>query len=205
MSTPIVRISRTQAWRDGFIRERGYRCHYCNRFAASVDVGPDGKPWHVEHMEALANGGADDESNLTLSCERCNSLKGVLSYENFKQYAAALFWVGEPKRIGDQDLSSLMAAYLRSTDGEWFYAVPESGGSGTVRLHSLASHELGIESDFSIAEVSIRGSTSRPAMGDADFIVLAHRLMPQLVAEVHMLRAELTAALSDSQATPDAA
>lgn len=190
MSSPIVRISRSASWRQDFIRGCSYRCHYCNRFAGSVEVGPEGKPWHVEHMDALANGGADDETNLTLACERCNSLKGTLTYANFKEYAQALFWVGEPKRISDQDLSHLMAAYLKSTDGEWFYATPESRDAGTVRLHSLPKHELGIESDFSIAEISIRGSTSKPAMGDADFIVLAHRLMPQLVAEVHLLRAE---------------
>ena len=43
----IAWISRPQPWREEFIRSHDYRCHYCNRFAGSVDVGPDGKPWHV--------------------------------------------------------------------------------------------------------------------------------------------------------------
>lgn len=204
MSTPIVRISRTQAWREEFIRSHSYRCHYCNRFAASVDGGPDGKPWHVEHMEALANGGADDESNLTLSCERCNSIKHTLPYATFKEYARSFFWEGEPKRINDQDLNGLMTAYLRTTGGDWFYSVPESA-TGPVRLHSLPSHELGIESADYIAEISTTGMTSKPAMGDANFIVLAHRLMPKLIAEIHLQRAELAQLRGDSQATPDAA
>ena len=155
-------------------------------------------------MEALANGGADAEENLTLACERCNSLKHTLPYGNFRQYAQALFWEGEPKRLGPRDLESLMTAYLSTPDGEWFYSVPDSN-VGTVRLHSLPSHELAVESGCYIAEISIQGTTSRRATGDADFIVLAHRLMPQLVAELHILRAELAEARGETQATEDAA
>lgn len=204
MSNPIVRISRSQSWRHEFIRAHDYRCHYCNRFAGSVEVGPDGKPWTVEHMHALANGGPDVEENLTLACERCNSLKGTLPYDNFKQYARTLFWVGETKRLRARDLESLMSAYMRTTDGDWFYSTP-TPDNGFVRLHALPSHELGIETDFYIAEINTRGSTSRPAMGDADFIVLAHRLLPQLVAELHILRAELDEARGETQATDPAA
>lgn len=195
MPERIARIARPLSWRHRFIRDHDYRCHYCNRFAGTVEVGPDGKPWHVDHMEALAGGGADAEENLTLACERCNTLKHTLPYANFKEYAAALFWVGEPRRISDDDLDQLMAAFLRTTDGEWFYSMPEAGAGTTVRLHALPGHELGIEAE-GIAEISIAGSTSKPAMGDADFIVLAHRLMPQMVAEIHLLRSELQAAKS---------
>lgn len=191
-SSPTVRISRPTSWRHDFIRAHNYRCHYCNRFAGSVDAGPDGKPWHVEHMNALANGGQDAEENLTLACERCNSLKHTLAYENFREYARAIFWVGEPERINDQELNHLMGAYLRSTHGDWFYAVP-AGEAETVRLHALLSQELAVETGGCIAEIGIRGTTSKPAMGDADFIVLAHRLMPRLVAEIHLQRAELQA------------
>lgn len=205
MPEKIVRISRPLSWRHEFIRQHGYRCHYCNRFARSVDVGPDGKPWHVDHMEALAAGGEDVEENLTLACERCNSIKHTLPYGNFKQYARAFFWEGDPKRITDQDLDSLMTAYLHSTYGEWFYTVPEEDSRGLVRLHALPAVELGIEEAGYIAEISIRGTTSKPAMDDADFIVLAHRLMGPLVAEIHLLRAELAELRGDSQAATDAA
>lgn len=193
MPERIARIQRPLAWRHQFIRDHDYRCHYCNRFAGAVEVGPDGKPWHVDHMNALAAGGEDVEENLTLACERCNSLKHTLPYENFKQYAAAAFWVGEPKRISDDDLNYLVSAFLKTTDGEWFYS--ESVGTGKVKLHALAKHELGVEPE-GFGEISIVGSTSKPSMGDADFIVLAHRLMPQLVAEIHLLRSELQATKS---------
>jgi hypothetical protein len=194
MAERIARIARPLSWRHQFIRDHDYRCHYCNRFAGSVDVGPDGKPWHVDHMNALAAGGEDVEENLTLACERCNSLKYTLPYANFKEYAATLFWASEPRRISDDDLSQLMAAFLRTTDGEWFYT--EAADAGMVRLHSLAKQELGVEFDGPIAEIDIRGSTSKPSRSNADFIVLAHRLMPQLVAEVHLLRNELQATKS---------
>lgn len=205
MPEKIVRISRPLSWRHEFIRQHDYRCHYCNRFAGSVEVGPDGKPWHVDHMDALAAGGEDVEENLTLACERCNSLKHTLPYGNFKQYARAFFWEDAPKRVTDHDLSTLMAAYLHSSYGDWFYSVPDTDTDGLVRLYTLPAHEVGIESAAYIAEINTRGSTSKPAMGDADFIVLAHRLLPQLVAEIHLLRAELAEARGDSQATTDAA
>lgn len=204
MTEKIARISRPQSWRHEFIRSHDYRCHYCNRFAGSVDAGPDGKPWHVEHMDALAEGGADAEENLTLACERCNSIKHTLPYANFKQYARSFLWDEDPKRVSDSDLNTLMTAYLRSTDGDWFYVTPEED-TGAVRLHTFLSHELGMESAGFFAEINIRGSTSKPAMGDADFIVLAHRLMPGLVAELHTLRAELALLRGDTQATTDAA
>ena len=202
MPEKIARIQRPLAWRHEFIRSHDYRCHYCNRFAGSVEVGPDGKPWHVEHMDALAAGGEDVEENLTLACERCNSLKHTLPYGNFKQYAKACFWEGEPERISDQELDHFATTYLHTRYGSWFYS---DSTDGSVRLYALPAHELGIESADYIAEVSTAGMTSKPAMGDANFIVLAHRLAPKFIAEIHLLRAELAALRGDPQATPDAA
>lgn len=202
MPEKIARIQRPLSWRHEFIRSHDYRCHYCNRFAGSVEVGPDGKPWHVEHMDALATGGEDVEENLTLACERCNSLKHTLPYEGFKKYARALFWEGEPERISDHDLNSLATAYLHSRGGSWFYS---DSADGMVRLYALPAHELGLEAADCIAEISTTGMTSKPSMGDADFIVLAHRLTPKLIAEIHLLHAELALLRGDSQATSDAA
>jgi len=50
------------------------RCVYC---------GTQGVPLQIEHIVARANGGTDRASNLTLSCEACNRVKGVQPIEVF--------------------------------------------------------------------------------------------------------------------------
>ncbi|MFM9703658.1 HNH endonuclease [Streptomyces galilaeus] len=205
MSDPIIRISRPQSWREDFIRSHDYRCHYCNRFAGSVDVGPDGKPWHVEHMEALANGGADDESNLTLSCERCNSLKGILPYQNFRRYARQLFWCGEPERLGLKALERLEEAFLRSSNGHWMHVdVTSQRDEYTARLISVHTEDPDLDAGEVIGElVTVHGRSG--GWHNLHFITLAHRMMPQLVAEIHILHAELAHLRATEQATTDAA
>jgi hypothetical protein len=204
MDAPITRITRPQAWRDEFIRSHRYRCHYCNRFAGSVDVGPDGKPWHVEHMDALANGGADAEENLTLSCERCNSLKHTLPYENFRRYARAVFWSGEPDRLNLRDLEHLESAFLRSSNGHWMHLdVSPQRSEYTARLISAYVEDPDLDAADVIGEfVTTTGRSG--GRHNLNFIVQAHRLMPKVIAEIHLLHAEL-ALLRAEQATPDAA
>jgi hypothetical protein len=200
MTTPIIRIARPQSWREDFIRSHGYRCHYCNRFAGSVEAGPDGKAWHVEHKDALANGGADTEENLTLACGRCNSLKGTLPYENFRRYARAALWVGEASRLDLQDLEALEAAYLRTTAGTWMFRDIEDPHSDcTVQVIAVQPDEEEIGGDI-IANFS-EGHGRTGGLHNVRFAIQAHRLMPKLVAEVHLLRAEVAALRSESQAT----
>lgn len=205
MSEKIARIQRPQSWRHKFIRAHDYRCHYCNRFASSVDVGPDGKPWHVDHMNALAAGGEDVEENLTLACERCNSFKGTLNYANFRRYAFEVFWVGEPKRLVMADLERLEAAFLRTTDGRWM-CQEASDGSRTVAVLALEEMSESLGDALPIGEFSTVGTSSRSGgHHNLDFILQAHRLMPKLIAEIHLLHAELALFRSDSQATSEAA
>lgn len=61
-------------------KERGFlfaldlcRCRYCG-----VWQFPWTKPTpHIDHCTALANGGADNITNYTLSCQDCNLRKGT--------------------------------------------------------------------------------------------------------------------------------
>jgi hypothetical protein len=205
MSEKIVRISRPQTWRQDFIRVHDYRCHYCNRFAGSVEVGPDGKPWHVDHMDALAAGGEDAEGNLTLACERCNFLKGTRPYENFRRYARALLWAGEPQRMSLQDLELLESAYLRSARGDWMHRdISSERDEHTAQVISVHVEDPDLDAAEVIGEFR---TTSGRSGGEHNlrFMVHAHRLMPQLIAEIHILHAELALARSDSQATSEAA
>ena len=48
-------------------RRAGFRCEYC-RFPLP--------PFHIEHILARKHGGGTTESNLALSCIRCNFHKG---------------------------------------------------------------------------------------------------------------------------------
>jgi hypothetical protein len=201
----ISRISRSRSWRDDFIRAHDYRCHYCNRFAGSVEVGPDGKPWHIEHMDALASGGADADENLTLACERCNSLKATRPYENFRRYARAILWAAEPQRLDLRDLEVLEGSFLKSTGGSWMHRdITEQRNEYTSQIVAVVDGDPSLDSAEVVAEVFTTGGHSGGRHNLA-FIVQAHRLMPQLIAEIHLLHAELASLRSDTQATTDAA
>ena len=203
MSNPIARISRPQSWRHEFIREHSYRCHYCNRFAGSVEVGPDGKPWHVDHMHALAAGGEDVEENLTLACERCNSIKHTLPYENFRRYARQLFWAGEPNRLQLEDLEDLEGVFLRTDGGRWLYR--DQGDSARAEVIALPEDTSSIDAAKLVAHFYAPGRSKYGGENNLYFVIEAHRLMPQLIAEIHLLHAELALLRGETQATEDAA
>jgi hypothetical protein len=52
-------------------RRAGHRCEYCHAPEAVFNF-----PFEVEHVYPTSRGGADDESNLCLSCRACNLRKG---------------------------------------------------------------------------------------------------------------------------------
>jgi hypothetical protein len=55
-----------------FVRERAAdRCEYCRLPQIAIDL-----TFHVEHVIARQHGGPDDDSNLSLACDRCNLNKG---------------------------------------------------------------------------------------------------------------------------------
>jgi len=51
-----------------------FACSYCGR-QGEPGIGPDGKPWHMDHVEPLSKGGNDHESNIVKACARCNMKK----------------------------------------------------------------------------------------------------------------------------------
>lgn len=65
-----------------YIRERDQEvCYYCDVY------DPDG---HVDHMTSRANGGGNEDQNLTWACSPCNLTKGRL---NADEFLAAYEWV----------------------------------------------------------------------------------------------------------------
>jgi len=71
------------------IEQRGKnRCAYC--LTSSLFTA---KKLHIEHIIPISAGGGSDLGNLCLSCELCNSYKGVQTHgaDPFTEYTTPLF------------------------------------------------------------------------------------------------------------------
>jgi len=51
-------------------------CSYCGQ-NGTREIGPDGRPWHLDHVIPLHRGGTDTLENIVRSCARCNISKGT--------------------------------------------------------------------------------------------------------------------------------
>ncbi|MHC5599890.1 MAG: RNA-guided endonuclease IscB [Nostoc sp.] len=60
--------------REYLLEKWGRRCAYCDK---------ESVPLQIEHIHAKSKGGSNRVSNLTLSCERCNTKKGVKLIDEF--------------------------------------------------------------------------------------------------------------------------
>jgi len=60
--------------REYLLEKWGRKCAYCD----IKDI-----PFQIEHIHPRAKGGSDRISNLTLSCERCNTKKGTKDIKDF--------------------------------------------------------------------------------------------------------------------------
>jgi len=65
------------------VRERDKdTCVYCLR-PGSDTQGPDGKPWHFDHMLPESRNGSGSADNVVLSCAKCNQRKGAMTPAEF--------------------------------------------------------------------------------------------------------------------------
>lgn len=191
------RMKRSQAWRRALVAAANGRCHYCNRPGISDEIGPDNRVWHVDHKKPIARGGSDDDDNLVLACKRCNLTKSVQPYKQFKAFAAAAYWVPDDWRVSEYDLDVLMWRYNATHEGSFagdaqdptWRVDQESSAIDIVdadgdrrrllRWNSQDAHELGQQGDEILEHLHL--------------IADMHRLLPALIAEVRMLRAEVAA------------
>ena len=56
-------------------REQRARCALCRATLGTLYARPPA--YHIDHITALANGGANDSANIQLLCPNCNCLKGA--------------------------------------------------------------------------------------------------------------------------------
>lgn len=202
MTDRIARIARSATWRASFIEANGYRCHYCNR-PGGPTLGPDSRAWHVDHKNPLADGGEDTEDNLALACKRCNIAKHTQPYKQFRAYASVAFWNEAPEPVSSRSLDDLLGAWVGTQQGTWFYEVPEADRA-PYRVHCRPDEEISNSADELVAVVEPGYGRRGGGHFVAEFLIHAHRMVPQLIAEIHMLRAELAEA-RNHQSTPAAA
>ena len=65
------------------LKTHGGTCYYCKRAPATETS----EQLTVDHVEAIANGGKDDLSNLVVACRPCNNEKGQGSIDAFNPRA----------------------------------------------------------------------------------------------------------------------
>ena len=179
----VERISRTATWREQFIAKHGARCHYCNR-AGTLFEGPGQRPWHIDHMEPLARGGADDESNLTLACKRCNLTKNAWPYKQFVDLARAAFWQPDDG-ISEGELDALLSAWNFLSRHHTAIRVDRGEALEPSRLVGFNPSDPSAEAPLVVTEFS-----DGEGVAVLDFIVAAHRLIPHLIAEVRERRSD---------------
>jgi len=63
------RVPLAKSLRFRIFRRDGFQCQYCGRVPPDVIL-------HVDHIVPLADGGTNDEDNLTTACHDCNAGKG---------------------------------------------------------------------------------------------------------------------------------
>lgn len=198
--TEIVRAARSESWRRDFIATAKGRCHYCNRTGASETIGPDNRPWHIDHMNPLARGGEDVEENLVLACKRCNLTKGAQPYKRFKEFARLAFWTPTDWRLSEYELNALMNSFTGVRDRH----APETEqwrvDAENLRIIRDAADEGHFESVLylgdRVAAAEDWDHFKRMHEGPSEYgllslVVEMHKALPKLIAEIRMLRAEL--------------
>jgi hypothetical protein len=81
---PKRNLQSVQRIREGLIRLQDGLCWYCGRSLDQCRGTP-----HVEHQTPLSRGGADAFHNLVMACPRCNTDKGDLTLDEYREVVQA--------------------------------------------------------------------------------------------------------------------
>lgn len=180
----VERANRPDSWRADFIRNNGFRCHYCNR-TGGIDIGPGDRPWHVDHMRPISRGGLDEDENLALACKRCNLTKGAQPYDLFREFARLAFWVPDDWRVSEGMLDSLMDGYAG-----WGDEFERNGGWKVDRREMAISV---IDQDQSLDPLLKLAGTyhceRRVYVSVLYLVAEMYEALPAMIAEIRMHRA----------------
>ncbi len=119
--------------RQYLLEKWGRKCAYCDK---------ERVPLQIEHIHPRAKGGSNRVSNLTLSCERCNTKKGTKSIDEFlKKDGSRLEKI---KQQAKQPLKD--AAAVNTTRWELFRTLknilPTTTGTGGQTKYNRTKLEL---------------------------------------------------------------
>lgn len=183
---------RSESWRLDFIGTNGGRCHYCNR-VGTLEMGPGGRPWHIDHKDPIALGGTDEDSNLALACKRCNLAKSAKPYKLFKALAESAYWTPDEGGPSEAELDHLAKTHA-DTAGMRIFASPDNAPGGAVLHMAFGTYsdphtEPDLIPDPFLA--GIGGYAGHEERDVAKFTAAAHRIVPTLIAEIHLLRRTL--------------
>ena len=67
--THVPRRQRNARERAQIFEAAGGRCHLCTRKLGPSDT------WELDHKQAIAAGGSDDDNNLAPACDWCHEVK----------------------------------------------------------------------------------------------------------------------------------
>lgn len=201
-----TRAGRSTAWLTDLIVTFRARCHYCNR-SGSLEIGPDDRPWHIDHMNPISRGGSDDDDNLVLACARCNLTKSARPYALFKSFAQSSYWVPDEEwKVGEWQLD-LMIDLINSVEnfqnraGDMSWRIRHEEGVSEYGYPAIFAFIERDTADEGISEDVIKfaqpvgapsgahNSSSREYRDLPRLLVEMHNIMPKLIAEIRMLRA----------------
>jgi 5-methylcytosine-specific restriction endonuclease McrA len=74
---PIARARRRRV-----IDRDDRRCLYCFG-RGTATAGPDGEPWHIDHLTPVSRGGGNELENLALACGPCNMDKRDRTFDEY--------------------------------------------------------------------------------------------------------------------------
>lgn len=104
-TNPAPRESCSPRLRLDVIEVFEYTCQYCNE-KGNKKLGPDGRAWHIDRIIPGSKGGSYAPENVTLSCGRCNSIKGAKTAPTAESMGAKLEFRGAKSDVyGCQSLA----------------------------------------------------------------------------------------------------
>lgn len=138
----------------------GFTCQYCG-------AHPPGVLLHLDHIVALAAGGADDEDNLITACEPCNLGKGARDLRIAPQSIEAKALETEEREAQLLGWQQILEAKRQRLDDETWRVLEELFGQvESVPRDAYAStkrfiEKLGVHETLDAAEVAMSAAVHR--------------------------------------------